>query len=54
MSDTYMLYTDGLEAENAELKKLLRSIRSYYRENIAWVELFEEDVRSVMGAADHE
>ncbi len=35
MSDTDMLYTAGLEAENAELKKLLRSIRSYYRENIA-------------------
>lgn len=42
MSDTDMLYTAGLEAENAELKKLLRSIRSYYRENIAWVDLFEE------------
>lgn len=49
MSDTDMLYTAGLEAENAELKKLLRSIRSYYRENIAWVDLFEEDVQKLMG-----
>lgn len=49
MSDTDMLYTAGLEAENAELKKLLRSIRSYYRENIAWVDLFEEDAQRLMG-----
>ena len=44
-----MLYTAGLEAENAELKKLLRSIRSYYRENIAWEDLFEEDAQRLMG-----
>lgn len=49
MSDTDMLYTAGLEAENAELKKLLSSIRSFYRENIAWVDLFEEDARRLLG-----
>lgn len=48
-----MLYTAGLEAENAELKKLLRSIRSYYRENIAWVDLFEEDAQKLMGGSQN-
>ena len=47
-----MLYTAGLEAENAELKKLLRSIRSYYRENIAWVDLFEEQADALIGGED--
>ena len=42
-----------LEAENAELKKLLRSIRSYYRENIAWVDLFEEDAQKLMGGSQN-
>lgn len=54
MSDTDMLYTAGLEAENAELKKLLSSIRSFYRENIAWVDLYEEDVKSLIGGMNDE
>lgn len=55
MSDTDMLYMASLQkqlddrtTENIRLKKFILSIRSYYRENIAWVDLFEEQAAELI------
>lgn len=41
-------YVDILERKVSERDKLLRSIQSYYRENIAWVDLFEEQAAELL------
>lgn len=38
--------------EDAELKKLLRSIRSFYGETESWVDLYEEQAVKMVGGAD--
>lgn len=42
-------HIDELERKVAERDKLLSSVRSYYRDNIAWVDLFEEQVVKLLG-----
>lgn len=42
-------YVEKLESKVAERDKLLKSIRSYYRDNIAWVDLFEEQAAELLG-----
>lgn len=42
-------HIDELERKVAERDKLLSSVRSYYRDNIAWVGLFEEQVVKLLG-----
>ncbi len=39
---------DDRTTENIRLKKFISSIRSYYRENIAWVDLFEEQAAELI------
>ena len=42
-------HIDELERKVAERDKLLSSVRSYYRDNIAWVDLFEEQAACLLG-----
>lgn len=41
-------YVEKLESKVAERDNLLKSIRSYYRDNIAWVDLFEEQAAELL------
>ena len=43
-----------LAAENRELKEILKAIRNFYGLTEAWQELYETDVKKLIGGADNE